>query len=64
MIAEGSFLQRGENSDDLQSQSKAKRAKIEVALGRSQEARTMRDSALSRIGNYVHDSVPVSNDEV
>ncbi len=57
------FLQRAENVDQLTSQSKAKRGKIEIALRQSQEACTMRDIALNRIGNYVHESVPVSNDE-
>ena len=57
-------MQRGENTDDLQSQSKAKRARVEVAVRHSQEAHALRDNELGRIGNYVHESVPISNDEV
>ena len=40
------------------------KAEIVRAEERAKEAEAVRDRAVTAIGNLVHDSVPVSNDEV
>ena len=40
------------------------KAEIVRAEERTKEAEAVRDRAVTAIGNLVHDSVPISNDEV
>lgn len=56
--------QEKKDTAKLQSESKVKKAQIEQAELATKEASERRDAAVSIIGNYVHDSVPVSQDEV
>ncbi len=56
--------QEKKDTAELQAQSKEKKKGIEQAEGATKEALDLRDAAVMVIGNYVHDSVPVSSDEV
>ncbi|KAF5836042.1 hypothetical protein DUNSADRAFT_6512 [Dunaliella salina] len=51
------------NADELQEKSKEHKKKIQDAEEREKEVTLARDKKLATIGNLVHDSVPVSNDE-
>lgn len=57
-------LQEKKDTAELQAQSKQKKKEIEQAELATKEALDQRDAAVVVIGNYVHDSVPVSADEV
>ena len=57
-------LQAGKDTQELQHVSKAKKACIETAQTELRDLQKQRDSLLARIGNFVHDSVPQSSDEV
>lgn len=48
----------------MQEKSKATKQEIGEAEGAAVQAAEIRDKALAEIGNLVHDTVPVSNDEV
>lgn len=52
------------NAEELQEKSKEHKKKIQEAEEKEKEATAARDKKISHIGNLVHDSVPVSNDEV
>ena len=52
-----------EDASELQEKSKAMKKNIEDANEAEKEAANARDKALGVIGNLVHDSVPVNNDE-
>jgi len=52
-----------EDATELQEQSKELKKSIEVANEAEKEAATARDQAIGVIGNLVHDSVPVNDDE-
>lgn len=56
-------MQIGGDSSELQSQSQAKKLQIDEASKEVRRSENRRDMAIAAIGNYVHDSVPVSNDE-
>ncbi|KAK9828382.1 hypothetical protein WJX81_002118 [Elliptochloris bilobata] len=53
-----------EDTADLQERSKALKQSIATTEEESARLESKRDAALATIGNYVHDSVPVSADEV
>ncbi|GFR40484.1 hypothetical protein Agub_g1051 [Astrephomene gubernaculifera] len=53
----------GGNSDELQERSKEMKKRIQETEEREKEVIRARDSKLVAIGNIVHDSVPVSQDE-
>lgn len=57
-------LQEKKDTAQLQSESKEKKLQIEQAEVATREASELRDAAVGIIGNYVHDSVPISKDEV
>ena len=57
-------LQAKEDASELQEQSKALKARIVEAEKKEGELVAARDKALAPIGNLVHDSVPISDDEV
>ena len=57
-------MQEKRDTAELQAQSKQKKKEIEQAELATKEASDLRDAAVVVIGNYVHDSVPVSSDEV
>ncbi|QDZ18923.1 seryl--tRNA ligase [Chloropicon primus] len=52
-----------EDASELQEQSKAMKKDIEALQDIVKVAEAKRDEALKKIGNLVHDSVPVNNDE-
>eukprot|EP01024_Parvocaulis_polyphysoides_P013760 TRINITY_DN1541_c0_g1_i1.p1 TRINITY_DN1541_c0_g1~~TRINITY_DN1541_c0_g1_i1.p1 ORF type:complete len:470 (-),score=89.55 TRINITY_DN1541_c0_g1_i1:190-1599(-) len=52
-----------EDTTELQEQSKDMKAKIQATEDAEKAAAKLRDDAILPIGNIVHDSVPVSNDE-
>lgn len=56
--------QAGGDSTELQDKSKGMKEKIKEAEEKEKEVVKARDSVLVTIGNLVHESVPVSNDEV
>ena len=56
--------QAKEDASDLMEQSKAAKAQIADLEQQEKDAVAARDAALVAIGNIVHDSVPVSDDEV
>lgn len=58
------FWQAGGNADDLQEKSKDVKKKIAETEEREQAVIKKRDSLLASMGNLVHDSVPISQDEV
>jgi seryl-tRNA synthetase len=55
--------QKKDNADHLISQSKALQEKIAVCELEEKKAKEDLDKTLYQIGNFVHESVPVSNDE-
>lgn len=57
-------MQEKKDTAELQAQSKQKKKEVEQAELATKEASDLRDAAVVVIGNYVHDSVPVSSDEV
>ena len=57
-------MQAKKDASELQEQSKKFKQDIVEAEADTKRAIEDRDQALRVIGNYVHDSVPVSNDEV
>ena len=59
-----SFLQKKEDATELQQQSSALKADTDKAEAAAKAAEKERDALLVTIGNLVHDSVPVSDDEV
>ena len=59
-----SLLQAKKDATELQEKSKSMKAEIVRAEEAAKEAEAVRDKALMGIGNLVHDSVPVDNDEV
>ena len=58
------WLQKKEDASELQQQSVALKKQAEEAEAAKDELERARDRALLPIGNLVHDSVPVDNDEV
>jgi seryl-tRNA synthetase len=52
------------NADEVQEKSKELKKIIPDVEREAEEAAIRRDRALCKIGNLVHDSVPISNDEV
>lgn len=60
----GAFMQAKKDSADLESKSKAMKGKLAVLEEQVKAAETTLEAAVQPIGNLVHDSVPVSNDEV
>ena len=56
--------QEKKDATELQQSSKDLKEDIKRAEEREAEATRSRDAALLPLGNLVHDSVPVSNDEV
>lgn len=56
--------QAGGNSDELQEKSKEMKKKIQETEEKEKDVIKTRDSKVVAIGNIVHDSVPVSQDEV
>ena len=56
--------QAKKDATELQEKSKSMKAEIVRAEEAAKEAEAVRDKAVTAIGNLVHDSVPVSNDEV
>ena len=58
------LVQAGGNADGLTEKSKALKAKIAEIEEREREVIKARDGKLMSIGNLVHDSVPISQDEV
>ncbi len=63
-IVVGPGSQAKKDATTLQEKSKSMKAEIVRAEERAKEAEAVRDRAVTAIGNLVHDSVPVSNDEV
>ena len=57
-------MQAKKDATELQEKSKSMKAEIARAEEAAKEAEAARDKAVTAIGNLVHDSVPVSNDEV
>ncbi len=64
MVAAVGRVQAGGNSDELQENSKEMKKKIQEQEEKEKEVIRMRDGKLVAIGNIVHDSVPISQDEV
>ena len=58
------MLQKKEDATDLQEKSVALKKQTEEAEVAKNELESKRDKAMVGIGNLVHDSVPVHNDEV
>ncbi len=58
------FLQKKEDATELQGKSVALKKQTEEAEVAKNELETKRDKTMVVIGNLVHDSVPVDNDEV
>jgi len=54
----------GENADGLIEESKALDAEVKKLQERENELKTKLDDKISNIGNLVHESVVVSNDEI
>ena len=57
-------LQEKKDTIELQARSKEYKVQIEEAEAATKAAIKERDDAVGVIGNWVHDSVPISNDEV
>lgn len=57
-------VQAKEDATGLQAQSKALKEQIADAEVSEETAATQRDKLLGSMGNLVHDSVPVDQDEV
>ena len=57
-------MQKKEDASELQQQSVALKKQADEAEVAKNELESARDRALLPIGNLVHDSVPVDNDEV
>lgn len=57
-------VQAKEDATELQAQSKALKEQIAAAEVSEETAATQRDKLLGCMGNLVHDSVPVDQDEV
>ena len=57
-------MQAKKDSSELEAKSKAMKGKLAVLEEQVKAAETTLDAAVCPIGNLVHDSVPVSNDEV
>lgn len=60
----GLKMKAKENADDLLAQKNAMTIERDEATRLTAEKETERDGKLVLIGNYVHESVPVSKDEV
>lgn len=60
----GMFKQAKQDTTELQEKSKGLKADIVIAEEAVKAAETARDNTIKLIGNIVHDSVFVSNDEV
>ena len=60
----GPCTQAKKDSSELESKSKAMKGKLAVLEEQVKAAETTLEAAVQPIGNLVHDSVPVSNDEV
>jgi seryl-tRNA synthetase len=58
------LLQEKKDTTELQAKSKQYKVEIDEAESATKAAIKERDDAVGVIGNYVHDSVPISNDEV
>lgn len=58
------YSQAKQDSTELQEQSKGLKEEIKVLEEREKEAVGARQAALAPMGNLVHDSVPISDDEV
>jgi seryl-tRNA synthetase len=56
-------MQAKQDTTELQEKSKSMKKDIEAAVQRVDAAVAARDTALLTIGNLVHESVPVDNDE-
>jgi hypothetical protein len=61
---DGGAVQAKEDATELQEKSKEIKARIAEAEKVEKELSEARDAAIVPIGNIVHDSVPVSDDEV
>ncbi|CAL5224747.1 g7480 [Coccomyxa viridis] len=59
----GTLRKAKKDATELQEKSKSMKAEIVRAEEAAKEAEAVRDKALMGIGNLVHDSVPVDNDE-
>ena len=57
-------LQAGEDATELKEKTAALKEKLAEAEAEEQRIISERDAALAPIGNLVHDSVPVDDDEV
>lgn len=57
-------MQAGGNADELQEKSKEAKKTIVDTEEREQSVIKRRDGILMSMGNLVHDSVPISKDEV
>lgn len=57
-------LQAKQDASELQEKSKVMKKEVEAAVQAVAAAAAARDQALLGIGNLVHDSVPVDDDEV
>jgi seryl-tRNA synthetase len=57
-------MQKKEDATELQGKSVALKKQIEEAEAIKNELESKRDKTMVVIGNLVHDSVPVDNDEV
>ena len=58
------LLQAKQDASELQEQSKELKVRVESAEKTARDVSEERDRAIQPIGNYVHETVPVSNDEV
>ena len=58
------FGQAGGNADELMEKSKENKKKIAETEEREKGVIKKRDAILCSMGNLVHDSVPISQDEV
>lgn len=59
-----SAVQAGGNADELQEKSKELKKKIAEVEEKEKDVIKQRDATVVLIGNIVHDSVPVDDDEV
>lgn len=58
------LMQNKQDATELQEKSKAIKGQIAEAEEKEKQVAAARDAAIQPIGNIVHDSVVVSNDEV
>lgn len=56
--------QEKKDASELQEKSKTTKSKIKEAEEKALETESQRDKTLNQIGNIIHDSVPISQDEV